>query len=108
MSKVSAGEAGHARIVMSRAVARAWLQGEATPEYRFQVYNVGNVRLFLNKLRSFRDHKFRLAGVQPVPDLGVRPTEDYQGIHVWSKDLSALTTLHKYFVRNRFETTWIW
>jgi len=96
------------RIIMSKAVAKAWLQDQATPEYRFQVFNVGNVRRFVNILRSFRDHKFRLAGVSPVPDLGVKPTEDYQGIHVWSSNLDSLKTLHQYFVKHRFETTWIW
>jgi hypothetical protein len=112
MSKIPAGstptEAPYARIVMSKTVASAWLQNETTPEYRFQVFNVGNVRRFVNVLRSFRDHKFRLAGVQALPDLGVKPTEDYQGIHVWSKDLTALKTLHQYFAKHKFETTWIW
>lgn len=114
MSKIPNGSAteakgtSQARIVMSKAVARAWLQDSAAPEYRFQVFNVGNVRRFVNVLRSFRDHKFRLAGVLPIPDLGVKPTEDYQGVHVWSKDLNALRALHQHFVKNKLETTWIW
>lgn len=93
---------------MSRAAAKAWLLDQTTPEYRFQVYNLGNTRRFVNVLRSFRDHKFRLAGVLPIPDLGVRPTEDHQGIHVWSSNLKSLESLQKYFSRHRFETTWIW
>ncbi len=93
---------------MSKAVAKAWLQTQANPEYRFQVFNVGNVRRCLNLLKSFRDSKFRLASVKAIPDLGVRPTEDYQGFYVWSSDLESLKTLHQYFVRHRFETSWIW
>ena len=74
---------------MSRQVARTWLLKSASPEYRFRVFNP-NAKDYASVLRSFRDGKAKMAGVEPLPDLGVK--EDFGGFYVWSSDLDALKT----------------
>jgi hypothetical protein len=93
------------RIVMSKTVARAWLVSHAKPEYRFRVFNP-NAKDYPSMLRSFRDGKMKLAGVQPLPDLGVK--ESFDSFFVWSSDYEAMKTLHGWFDKHGLETSWIW
>jgi hypothetical protein len=97
------------RVVMSKAVARSWLQKKARPEYRFRVFNP-QAKDYPSVLRSFRDGKLALKvgseKIPPVSDLGVK--EDFGGFYVWSSDLDSLKTLQQWFERRGLETSWIW
>lgn len=93
------------RVVMSKQVARSWLLRQAKPEYRIRVFNP-NAKDYPSVLRSFRDKRARLTGVDPLPDLGVK--EDFGGFYVWSSDLDALKTLQQWFSKRGLETSWIW
>ena len=77
---------------MSKTVARQWLEKQANPEFRIKVFNP--------------NAKLKLAGVEPVPDLGIK--EDFGGFYVWSSDQKAMQTLQKFFERRGLETSWIW
>lgn len=93
------------RVVMTKAVARAWLLKHARPEYRFHVLNP-NAKDYPSLLRAHRDGRLKMGGVQPLPDLGIK--EDFGGFQVWSSDHSALMTLQRWFERKGLETSWIW
>jgi hypothetical protein len=93
------------RVVMSKSVARKWLEKQATPEYRVRVFNP-NAKDYPSVLRSFRDGRLKLAGVLPIPDLGIK--EDFGGFYVWSSDQDSLKTLQEFFERRGLETSWIW
>jgi hypothetical protein len=93
------------RVVMSKKLASTWLSQQANPEYRIRVY-VGNAKNYPSVLKSFRDGKIRIAGVSPIPDLGVKEAAD--GFWVWSQDREALESLQNFFSRRGLETTWIW
>jgi hypothetical protein len=93
------------RVVMSKEVAEKWLLQQAKPEYRVRVFN-SNAKNYVGLLRSFRDGKVKLAGVSPLPDLGVK--EDFDGFYVWSSNQEALKTLQCFFEQRGLETSWIW
>lgn len=90
---------------MSKQLARSWLLRQAKPEYRIRVFNP-NAKDYPSVLRSFRDKKAKLEGVDPIPDLGVK--EDFGGFYVWSSDHDALKTLQQWFAKRGLETSWIW
>lgn len=94
------------RVVMTKKVAQEWLLKRAAPEYRFRVYHNADATPYINLLRSFRDNKFKLAGVEQISDLGVK--EEVGGMTVWSSDWSALMTLKTFLEKKGMETTWIW
>lgn len=97
------------RVVMTKKVARQWLESQTRPEYRFRVFNP-NAKDYPSVLRSFRDGKLKMGSgeeaVSPLPDLGV--SEDFEGFHVWSSDREALRTLERWFTKRGLETNWIW
>ena len=94
------------RVVMAKNVAREWLETRARPEYRFRVYHNADLSPYANLLRSFRDNRFKLAGVSQIPDLGLR--EMAGGLTVWSSDWKALMTLKTFFEKKGMDTSWIW
>lgn len=93
------------RIVMSKSVARQWLLKSARPEFRVRVFNAA-AKDYPSVLRSFRDGKMKLAGVMPLPDLGIK--EEFGAFYVWSSDQGALKTLQAWFEKRGLETSWIW
>lgn len=93
------------RIVMTRSVASQWLRKQARPEYRMRVFNP-NAKDYASVLRSFRDGKIKMAGVSPLPDLGVK--DEFGGFYVWSSDVGALKSLQRWFERRGLETSGIW
>jgi len=93
------------RVVMSKEVARNWLQKQARPEYRIRVFNPAG-KDYPSVLRSFRDGKLKLAGVVPLPDLGIK--EEADSFYVWSSDQSSMKTLQEFFRKRGLETSWIW
>lgn len=94
------------RIVMAKVLARKWLLDRVTPEYRFRVYHNQDSKPYVNLLRSFRDNRFKLAGVSQLPDLGVK--EEVGGFTVWSSDWKALMSLKTFFEKKGMDTSWIW
>lgn len=74
-------------------------------EYRLRIFG-GNVRNLPGLLRSFRDNRVRIAGVAPLPNMGVR--EGFDSVTVWSSNLSALKTLQKWAESRGMETTGVW
>lgn len=93
------------RVVMTKSVARTWLLKQATPEYRFRIFNPA-AKDYASVLRSFRDGKIAMQDVSAIPDLGVK--EDFEGFYVWSSDREALKTLEQWFSKRGLETNWIW
>lgn len=95
------------RVAMAKRIAKAWLDREAKPEYRVVVYS-GSDRIMNipGLLRGFRDGKFRIAGIPPIRDLGVKADPDK--ITFSSRDKSALESLDKWLADKGCETTGIW
>lgn len=95
------------RVMMSRKVASAWITKVATPEFRFRVLSGHkDLRRMVSLLRSFRDAKVKIAGLSPLPDLGVR--EDGGSLTVWSSRREAIVTLKDWFEKRGYETTGVW
>jgi hypothetical protein len=93
------------RVVMSREVATNWLRKKGHSEYRLKIFG-SRIRNFPGLLRSFRDMHIRIAGVLPLPDLGIQ--EDFDSITVWSANHAALKSLQKWAEVRGMETSGIW
>jgi hypothetical protein len=93
------------RVVMTKKVAREWLENRSQAEYRFRVFNP-QAKDYCSVLRSFRDAKLKLANVEQIPDLGIK--EDFGCFYLWSSDQSSLNTLERWFSKRGLETDWIW
>jgi len=95
------------RVVMARTVALKWIQKQAQAEYRFKVlYGAKQIKNLPNLLRSLRDGKIAMEGVQTIPDLGIK--ESFDSIEVWSKNRKGLKYLQDWFEKRGFETTGVW
>lgn len=95
------------RVVMAKLVARRWLAGQATTEYRFDVlYGAREIKHLPSLLRSFRDRRVAMEGLTSIPDLGVK--EGFDSISLWSADRVGLIALKDWFERRGFETSGIW
>jgi len=99
------------RIVMAKGVAERWLKSHSTPEYRITVYESGTskpIRNISNLLRSFRDGKARIAGIQAIPDLGIGGEQSAGSLTIWSSNHSELVKLDKWLTDRGFLSTGIW
>lgn len=95
------------RVVMSKTVAKRWVARIAHAEYRFKILlGTQEVKGLPGLLRSFRDRKVAMAGVEPLPDLGVKENFDY--IEVWSSSHDGIVKLKDWFEKRGFETTGVW
>jgi hypothetical protein len=95
------------RVVMPKTVAKRWVARIAHAEYRFKILlGTQEVKGLPGLLRSFRDRKVAMAGVEPLPDLGVKENFDY--IEVWSSNHDGIVKLKDWFERRGFETTGVW
>jgi len=94
------------RVVMAKSVAKRFLEAEVRAEYRLKVYHGHEIKNLAGLLRSFRDRKIAMAGVSPIPDLGIK--EDYDSIEFWSGNRTALKTLEKWFLKRSYLTTGLW
>jgi len=93
------------RIIMAKRIARTWLRKNGSLEFRIRIYSP-NRRDYPSLLRSFRDQKIKLAGTDPIPDLGVKEGSD--GFEIWSSNVDSLRKLKTYFEKRGMETSWIW
>ena len=99
------------RIVMAKGVAERWLKNHSSPEYRITVYETGTskpVRNIVNLLRSFRDGKAKIAGIESISDLGIGSQESAGTITIWSSNHSELVKLDKWLTDRGFLSTGIW
>lgn len=98
-------ETSERRVVMAKMVARKWLTKNAHAEYRFTAYNSDPRMLgtLPSLLRSFRDGRVRLAGLQGIPDLGVK--EEGDGVTIWSSDADKMASLQSWLEKKGYDTT---
>jgi hypothetical protein len=95
------------RVVMAKSVAASWLEKRAKAEYRLTIYyGAREVRNLPGLIRSLRDSRLRMAGVDPLPDLGI--AEAFDSFTVWSKNREALITLNNWFEKRDIETSGVW
>jgi hypothetical protein len=94
------------RIVVVKKVARRFLEGEAKAEFRLKVYHGHEIKNLAGLLRSFRDGKIVMAGVMPLPDLGLKEAAD--SIEFWSGNRESLLSLEKWFTKRNYLTTGLW
>lgn len=96
------------RVIIARAVADRWLQGEVRPEFRLRVYNSVRVdmRYIPGLLRSFRDGNARVGSLNPISDLGIRQAFDH--LELWTSDREGLIALKDWFEKQGCETTGVW
>lgn len=95
------------RVAMAKRVAEKWLQERAVPEYRLTVYSsASSPRNLPALLRSFRESKTRVAGIQPIQDMRIRAGSEK--IDLWSSDRESLIKLNSWLLKNGCETTGIW
>lgn len=96
------------RVVLAKTVAQRWLENRVRPEYRFQVFRSAScdIKKLPSLLRSFRDQKIKIAGVSPLPDLGIQ--EEFDTISLWSSNREALLQLKNWFEERGLETTGMW
>jgi len=96
---------------MAKKVASRWLREAATPEYRLTVHEMGPskpTRKLANLLRSFRDGKAYLRGVEPISDLGIDEGELAGSLTIWSSNHGDLVALDEWLTVRGYETTGIW
>lgn len=94
---------------MARTVASQWVASGLKDEYRINVYGCGTrteTRHLAALLRSFRDGKTRVAGVEPVLDLGVVEHGDH--LEIWSSDGVRLGKLASWLEGRGMDTSFIW
>ncbi len=94
------------RVAMAKKIALDWLSQHGRPEYRLSVYQCTGRYSTLNlpaMLRSFRDGKVKIASVEPVADLGVRPEFDH--VVLRSSDREGLMALEQALQKFGFETS---
>lgn len=97
------------QVVMVRAVARRWVRKMAKAEYRVRVfYGSRGYQNLPNLLRSFRDGKTTLAGVDRIDDLGVNTAEGGDSLEVWSHNRRGMLKLGKWLEDKGFDTTGVW
>ena len=96
------------RVVMAKSIASRWVRERLKEEYRFSAYQCGStdIKKLPSLLRSFRDGKIKMAGVDPLPDLGVE--EKFDSVTVWSSDKDSLMTLQNWFEVRGVETSGMW
>jgi hypothetical protein len=93
---------------MAKALAKRWVEENAHPEFRLKVYRSAAKELknLPGLLRSFRDGKLKIAGIDPIEDLGIQPGFDH--LIVWSSDRESLVRLDEWFHKSGCETTGVW
>lgn len=94
------------RVVMVQSVAAAWIATHARPEYRVQIFLDQDRRKFASLLKSFRDGRLKIAGVDPLTDMGV--TEQSDTVTLWSSNRTALLQLVDWFESKGFDNSGLW
>ncbi len=96
---------------MAKGVAERWLKNASAPEYRLTVYESGTskpIRNIVNLLRSFRDGKARIGGIQTISDLGIGSEASAGAVTIWSTNHSELLKLDAWLTKRGFLSTGIW
>lgn len=94
-------------VIMRRKVALKWLKSRSKPYFQVTIYNRENSsKKTASLLRSIRDKKFSVKGMDAIEDLGVR--ESFDGVTLWSSDRKSLKKLTAWFEKRNYETTGVW
>ena len=91
--------------MLSRDLARRWLQDKGKAEHRLRIFG-SQVRNLPGLLRSLRDSRVRIAGIESLPDLGIQ--EGFDIVTVWSSDYRALRSLQAWVEHKGMETSGVW
>lgn len=92
---------------MAKEVARRYLERRAKAEYRLRIYACGPyIRNLAGLMRAFRDSKTKIAGVDAIPDLGVR--DNFDSVSVWTSNYESLVSLKDWAEGRGMETSGIW
>lgn len=94
---------------MAKNLASNWIAENALPEYRMTVYYPSDPSIpnkITRLLKSFRDGKVRISGVDPILDMGMSTHYDY--LEVWSKNREGMEKLRDWFHRMGCETAGVW
>lgn len=94
------------KIIMMYDVASEWVTKNSCPEYRVTIFVGHDKKKMISLLKSFRDGRISLGGIDPLNDLGI--TEASETITVWSADRVALKQVVDWFESRGFESTGIW
>lgn len=94
------------RVVMVQSVAAHWIASHARPEYRVQIFLDQDRRKFASLLKSFRDGRLKIAGIDPLTDMGV--TEQSDTVTLWSSNRTALLKLVEWFESKGFDNSGLW
>jgi len=103
-----ANNPSYKRVLMARRLAKRWVLKKAQPEFRLTVYRSARqeLRNLPDLLRSFRDGKIKLAGIDPITDLGISAGFDH--CEMWTTNRPKLIELDAWFQKMGCETTGVW
>ena len=91
-------------IIMSKKIASNWLKSKTKPRYEITIFNRDkSSKRTAELLRSVRDNKIKLAGMDTISDLGIK--ESFDGVTLWSSNHAALEKLAKWFEVRGYDTT---
>ena len=99
------------RVIMAKNVATRWLKEHTAKEYRITVYETIKskpIKNLVQLLRSFRDGKTKVAGLEPVTDLGLSSIESFGALTIWSTDHSKIKDLNDWLEKHGYDTTGVW
>lgn len=107
MSKKNKTKEEH-RVLIAKRLARRWILSHIRPEHRLIVYyGPYEVSRVPSLLRSFRDGRVKLAGIDiKVPDLGV--SERFDCFEIWSSNRDGMIALNEWLEKRGFETSGVW
>jgi len=93
------------KIIMTKKIAREWLEGKLVNEYRLKIYTPFPLKLkyLPTVFKLFRNNKFKMAGVRCIPDLGVFNAFDY--VLIWSSDKEELEKVQEWLEAQGCETS---
>lgn len=99
------------RVIMTKNVAERWLQVHTAREYRVTVYETIKskpIKNLMQLLRSFRDGKTKVAGLEPVTDLGMSNIESFGALTIWSSNYTEIKELITWLEKHGYDTTGVW
>ena len=93
------------RVLMTKKLARSWLRSKSKTTFHLKVlYKDGSSYKWVKILKAFRNGKLkRVAGLEPITDLGVKESFDY--FVIWSRDYDKMNKLATWFEKNGYETS---
>jgi len=95
------------KTLIAKRIATAWLKRITQTEYRMDIfYDPSTTKNLPRMLRSHRDGNSRMAGLQPLPGLGM--IEKFNAVTVWSTSRKGMIALKNWCEKRGLDTTGIW